>query len=212
MLKLLKSKSKQKVNYRDIYCRIFDSLLFKYSENSESRDCLKQLAYYGVKAVNEISKTREGFEYERLLKLFELTELVKTVIAVLTPNELMTVFPVEKRYDGKKYEMKDYFSTMEELQKIGMETVITKQIDYLLWDYMNRDVERFVINSMCILSDIHKFEIGKSIAEIWAEENGIGTYKLCKDETTGKQYLFDSKTGRSTAMKQAIPKHLKVIK
>lgn len=212
MFKLLKSKCKKKVNYCDIYCRIFDDLLIKFSDNSKDRKILKKLAYYGVKAVNEISETREGFEYERIIKLFELTELVKTIIALLTPNELITVFPIDKTYDGDKYQIKDYFSTMKELNKNGMDTIITSQIDYILWEYMNRDIERFEVNTMCILSDINRMETGKGIMEIWAEENGIDTYKVCKNETTNQEFLFNPKTGKSFSLKKQNPKYLQIVK
>lgn len=210
MFKVLSGR--KKTNYAVLYTRLFQETLNQYTENSEDRNCIKRLSYYGVKAVNELVKVKENTEYERINKLYEFIEVIKIAISLMTPNEMLTVFPIDKKYDGDKYEIKDYFYTMNELQKIGMNNIIAGQIDYLLWDYMNTDINRFLVNSMSISSDIYKRETGYGILDKWAEENCIGTYKLCKDETTGKQYLFDSKTGRSTAMKQAIPKHLKVIK
>ena len=48
--------------------------------------------------------------------------------------------------------------------------------------------------------------------EIFAEENGIDTYKICKDKTTGKQYIYNPKTCKSTAIRKSIPQYLKIIK
>lgn len=210
MLKLLKKQSRKKVDYKDIYCRNFDCLLSEYFSNTENKEYIKKLAYYGVKAVNEIS--RQELDYEQLVRLFEFMETVKTIIGLLTPKELTTIFPVDKEFDGNKYGMKDYFFTMKELEKIGMENMIAGQAEYLLWDYMNKDIGRFVVNSMCTCSELVKYETGKGIMEKWADDNGIDTYKLYKDETTNKQYLLNTKTGRSAGVKKRIPKYLKVLK
>ncbi|MCI8470360.1 MAG: hypothetical protein HFJ35_02550 [Clostridia bacterium] len=208
-LKLIKG-GKKTINYADIYLRLFDDTLNLYAVDIENKENLKRLAYYGVKAINEISKTKEDMEYEQILKLFEFSEVVKTVISLLTPNELITVFPIEKRYDGEKYQIKDYFFTMEELQKIGMNKIIANKIENLLWDYENIEIREFLANSLTILSDINKMETGESIMERWAKENNINTYRLYKDKTTNKKYLYDQK-GNQFIVKDKIPKYLKVI-
>ena len=179
MLKLLKNKVKPRINYKELYTRLFDYTLAKYN-GTENKEVIKQLSYYGVKAVNEIAK--ENLDYEQTLKLFELTEVVKTAMSLLTPNELITVFPVDKKYDGRKYQSKDYFYTMNELENIGMNNTIFEKIGCLLWDYVNVDTKQFLVNSLCALSAITRIETGKSFIETWAEENNIETYKLYRSE------------------------------
>lgn len=210
MLKLLKTDDKRKVDYKDIYCRNFDCLLSEYFSNTENKDYIKKLTYYGVKAVNEISE--QELDYEQLVKLFELTETVKTIIGLLTPKELTTIFPVDKEFDGNKYGMKDYFFTMKELEKIGMENMIAGQAEYLLWDYTNKDIGRFVVNSLSSLSSLIKYETGKGLMEKWTEDNGIVTYKLCKDEVTNKQFLYDPKNKTTIGVKKKVPRYLKLLK
>ncbi len=208
MLKLLKNKVKPRINYKELYTRLFDYTLAKYN-GTENKEVIKQLSYYGVKAVNEIAK--ENLDYEQTLKLFELTEVVKTAMSLLTPNELITVFPVDKKYDGRKYQSKDYFYTMNELENIGMNNTIFEKIGCLLWDYVNVDTKQFLVNSLCALSAITRIETGKSFIETWAEENNIETYKLYEDLTTNQQYLYNPKTGRTTPMKNA-HSYLKLVK
>ena len=212
MLKLVKTKPKKELDYALIYSKLFDKALNNYVDDEENKKYMKQLAFYGVKTVNEVMKKRESTEYEYLLKFFEFVEIVKTAISLLTPNELLTVFPIDKTFDGDKYETKDYFYTMNELKKIGMNNVVGSNIDYLLWDYMNSDINRFLVNSMSIMDDIYKMETGCGILEKWADENNISMYKVCKNETTNQEFLFEPKTGKSFSIKKQSPKYLQPVK
>lgn len=200
--------NKKTIDYASIYLKLFNEELNVY--DVENKNNLKRLSYYGVKAINEMLKKQEEFEYERLLALFEFLEIVKIAMSLLTPNQLITVFPVDKEYDGDKYKVKDYFYTMEKLKNIGMDNMIMGQIEHLLWDYENKDIRRFLVNDLSILSDINKIETGEGIAERWARENNINTYSLYEDKTTNKKYLYDQK-GNRFVVKNKIPKYLKVI-
>ena len=208
-LRVIEGKKKEEIPYMEIYRRLFLEELDKY-HNTENKENLKRLSYYGVKLVNKTSKDK--LNYEKTKELFELTETVKVVLSLLTPNELITIFPIKKQYDGAKYQFKDYFSTMEELQNIGMDNCILSQIDKLLWDYMNDDINHFTVRNISALSDLNKAETGKGLMEIFAEKNGIDMYKMCKDEVTGKEYLYDPKTGKSKAVKKKAPRYLKLVK
>lgn len=208
-LKLIKG-SKRTIDYVDTYARLFNDTLNRYSGDIENKSTLKRLAYYGVKVINEIFKTKENIEYERLLKLFEFSEVVKVIMSLLTPNELITVFPIEKRFDGDKYGIKDYFYTMKELKNIGINKIIANKIEDLLWNYENIELRKFSVNSISILSDINKMETGESIMERWAKENNIDTYRLYEDKTTNKKYLYDQR-GNEITIKNKIPRYLKVI-
>lgn len=207
-LKLIKTK---KINYEKIYMRLFEKALEQYTDNNEDVQALKRIAYYGVKLANMLYKECEDFDYEDLGEFFELTEMVKVAISLLTPNQLITVFPIDKRYDGNKFQCKDYFFTMGILKKMGMDTMIKSYVDYLLWDYMNADIGRFLVANICVLDDITKYETGKGLMEAWAEKNNIKTYKMYTDSTTGKKFLCDPETGKSFGVKKPIPEYLKLI-
>ncbi len=208
-LKLIKTK---KINYKEIYIRLFEKALEQYDNNTEDIQALKRIVYYGVKLTNMLYKERKDFNYEDLTEFFELTEMVKVSISLLTPSQLITIFPVDKKYDGNRFQYKDYFFTMSILEKMGMDTMIKGYVDYLLWDYMNSEINRFLVNSMCTLDDMTKCQTGKGIMETWAEENNIDTYKLCEDKASGSKFLYSPKTGKSVNVKKNIPRYLKMIK
>lgn len=204
-LRLIKTKN---IDYRDKYMKLFNLELSKYN-NPEDEGNIKKLAYYGVKVVNEIAQDKVN-NYQ-LEYLFEITEVIKTVISLLTPKQLMTIFPIEKRYDGAKYEIKDYFYTMAELEKIGLDNCILNKIDDLLWDYENYEIRRFLVASINILDTMQKERTGKSLLEIWAGKNGVDMYEMHEDKAVNKKYLYNSKTGKSIGIKN-ISSYLKIVK
>lgn len=208
-LRLLKTK---KINYKEIYLRLFENEIGEYIKDTENRQALKRISYYGVKFSNVIYKEHEEWNYEQLEEFLNVTEVVKVAISLLTPNELITVFPVDKSYDGNKYEIKDYFFTINELSKIGMNNMIMAKVEELLWDYENTDVRMFLVNSLCATSDLYKTETGEGIMEKWAKENNIPTYEIYTHTITNKQYLYNYQTGENTEIKKQAPKYLKLLK
>lgn len=210
MLRLIEGKKNERINYKEIYVRLFCKSLNEY-HGTEDNNNLKQISYYGIKAVNEILKD-EIYDYKELSEMFEVIEAIKIAISLLTPNELITVFPIEKRYDGEKYQIKDYYFTLEKLQQIGMNNIIRGRIDELLWDYQNKDIMDFQLNSINIISHLYKYETGESLAEKWAKENNIQTYQSYDNDLINKKYIYDTRSGRRIKLKQKKPRHLKILK
>lgn len=208
MLELIKPKT----DYIYKYTELFRKNLELYSNKTKDKEIFKKIAFYGVKAINKLMALEEYKDYEETIDILYLIESVKLAMSLLTPNELITVFPIEKRYDGDKYKIKDYFYTMKELQKIGMNNMIKENIEELLWNYENMEVRKFLANQLNLLSDLNRFEIGESIMEKWAKENDIATYEEYTDYYTGKKCLYNTKTGKEVEIKTSIPKYLKVIK
>ncbi len=85
------------------------------------KDTVKKIVFYGVKSIITKSKPTT---YDEAMHDFQLISVVKGLVGKLTPREFMTIFPINKKFDGDKYQMKDYFSTMESIEEIGMDTVI----------------------------------------------------------------------------------------
>jgi hypothetical protein len=81
-------------------------------------------------------------------------------MALLTPREFTNIFPIEKVYDGAKYETKDYFFTVQAIEKIGWDSVIDDDIVEFLWDYTNIYVSLFLVEMLGCTSDI---EIQKEV-------------------------------------------------
>lgn len=79
---------------------------------------------------------------------------VLNTIGLLTPRQLLNVFPVEKRYNGERYSTKDYFSTMQALEVYGMDRLIGKNASSLLWDYANIDTRYFLVGYWNVLDEL----------------------------------------------------------
>lgn len=160
------------------------------SGNSD-RDAMKRAVYFGVKYCGV---AREGSDPDLLLKnTFTMTALV----GMLTPAELVTVFPVSKTFSGELTQSKDYFSTMAKLKKNGIDSIIGESVENLLWDYVNTDIEFFTIRRMGLVDQLRREEGKPGMIE---EFFGHKPKYLCKGEG-GKEYLFDPATGRTSKVR-----------
>jgi hypothetical protein len=198
----------------DLYDKAYNNVLEAYNNNSSQdvKPLIKKLIVYGVKMVNSKSKheaiTEEQAEYD-----FNFVELIKTCMASLTPNEFVNIFPIEKTFDGHKYETKDYFYTRDYIAGLDQVKPIGEEILNLLWEYTNREVRMFNVRSLGYISNLRQFQGEPSLMEEWADTIGIKTYTKLTDDK-GKEFMFDKETGKTTKIKKSKPKprYLKVIK
>lgn len=138
-------------------------------------------------------------------------QFIKAVISTLTPVELDNIFPIDKTYNGERYQSKDYFYTIRAIKAVGENEEIGDKLNDLLWDYQNLQLTLFTVNLMSVVSDIRRSQGEKGIFEKFAEENGLSTYRVFKDEK-GKEFIQDSVTGEVFKARKPIPRYLKVIK
>lgn len=139
--------------------------------------------------------------------LFETMDNIFNMLGGLTLRNFVTTFPIEKTYDGDKYECKDYFFTMNVLNKMECDKPIGRQaISELFWDYENNDLRHLYVEYMSATSALYKEQTGKGIAEQFCEEHGIPTYTVNRD--TG--IIKDNATGDIKKMKRK--SHLQFVK
>lgn len=153
-----------------------------------------------------ISEVLYQYNRETIESCIGLCDAVIAGISQLTPAELLNTFPVEKRFDGKRWGTKDYFVTMAELDKIGMDTVIGyDHVLDLLWDYANDDIRKFLVNYLRLMSAKRRQQGRLGIVEEFCIMNGIKTYTQHKDPDTGEVTFIDRKayaeTRRADTMK-----------
>jgi len=141
------------------------------------------LILWGVKSLKERFKL-DSFEDE-----LYLYETVIQLIQQVTPRQFMNIFPIDKDYDGNKYDCKDYFYTIKKSKQYGLDNRITDAFEFL-WDYWNRETSQFVISYMSVMSDISKKETGRSLLEEFATEQGIKTY--AKKEINGETFFIEN--------------------
>lgn len=171
---------------------------------TENRDNIKRavfyaVKYYGLKSVIH-KHSSELQTYKDVQDDFTFLECVKSIMARLTPLELMQIFPIRKTYDGDKWQCKDYFYTIEELKKYSMDEPLgIDGLEDFLWDYWNKDLFEFSSTAFSIISNMYRVQNGgKSIMEQWAEKQGIDTY------TTNKKagYMINNSTGEIHKLKK----------
>ncbi|EOO30751.1 hypothetical protein IIU_05068 [Bacillus cereus VD133] len=211
-LRVIDGITKEKPDYFEIYHRMFANAILEMKEENAtgtcSRDVYKKVVFSGVRFINQTAESQGyGHAQVRFLLICKINEIMKHI----TPREFMTIFPIAKEYKGKKYGMKDYFSTMRSMKGMGMDTPIGENVREFLWSYHNwEDITEFVVNFMEVISEIRRYEGGKGLVEELLEEKGITAYTLCKD-SNGKEYLANSDTGEVTPIRKARPRYLKPI-
>ena len=74
----------------------------------------------------------------------------------LTPEELLRMYPVEKKFNGTRWNEKDYFYTMDKLRCWPADQPLggANDVACLLWDYQNWDLDEVLIEWMHVLGDL----------------------------------------------------------
>lgn len=189
------------------------SLYFEYKYGyNDNADNLKAV-YYGVKYYSKLDI--DSLDICDLLRIMCEQQDIKTIISQLTLNDLMKLFPIIKDYDGRKYECKDYYSTMEYIQtkniyqKIGIDGV-----DDFFWNYYNSDIMNFSVKELIVSDRMRRLMGKKSIMESFIEDMGlqdeIHTYTYNKIDNV----MIDNVTGESIQLSERknIPKEAKYFK
>ena len=120
----------------------------------------------------------------------EIISDVECDIGKLTPRELAQLFPAEKRYDGEKYQVKDYFTSTEFLNSLEDKPMGAEGALNFLWDYMNPQLMMFNMLVMKVIDADRKRQGKPSMGEEFAKEMGIPLYTKTTDED-GNPVLMD---------------------
>lgn len=203
----------RKDEYRyDLYLNAFHNTVNQYAEAPNIHDRkmhIKRAVFYGVKAI--ILKEKPKYITRQIAELnFQFGSTIRLLIGLLTPSEFMTIFPIEKEYNGHKWGFKDYFytrdyiNTLDPSKPIGQEEAL-----HFIWEYHNWDITEFNVELMGYLSDLRQLEGYPSLAEEWAEMNGIETHTVHEDDK-GNTYII--KDGKTLKLGKPRPRHLRVVK
>lgn len=165
-------------------------------------------SWCNVKRENDRLKIGEYLNsLEESQATFRLIDAIFTVCGCLTLRNFVITFPIDKTYDGAKWECKDYFSTMKVLSKMDWDKPIGRdELSELLWDYENADLRRVYIEFTTAMSAIYRAQTGKGIAEKFCEDYGIDTYLV--DKETG--IMKDNQTGDIIKPKRV--SHIQIVK
>lgn len=204
-LTVIKNHEKQKPDYVSLHLRAAQRAVENYRQTDNRSDILKAVNH-GVRAATGCERRKHD-----PLHLLNLCEGVMSFISLITPRELMQLFPIEKIYDGERWGTKDYFSTIEALVQYNLNELIREEAYTFIGDYMNYMLFRFHTNHICAANDLQRHKTGKGFMEMFCEDNGIKTYTMHTDTATGKRYLYDSEENKSFKISRPIPRGFKII-
>lgn len=177
--------------------------------DQDEKEFSKKFIFLMTKAL--ASRIERKISYEDSQSLLNVMLSITDMMAGLTPMEFMQVFPIPKEYDGNKYGVKDYFSTMEYVRGFPQDGPIGQEdILGFLMEYYNPDVLKFNVRMVSVISDIREMEGQMRVAEEFAAENGIPTYSFYEKEGI----MVNRQTGEVTKVhrpKTRIPKYMRVV-
>lgn len=178
------------INKYPLYLKAFNEKVICSLKEDVIDDNFKQVIFYGVKVVNGI---QEAKTYDDELAIFQIISVLKDLIKQLTPNEFMNIFPVEKDFKGYKYEMKDYYSSMEYVNTLDLNKPIGDNTLMLLAEYMNKDIHRFFVKSVISLSDLRQHEGHIDMFEEFMASQGMETPNTFKNAKGEAMYVRNGK-------------------
>lgn len=203
-------------NINFAWSRIIQSTAENFNQNNPTQNDLMKVAYAGVKYIVGLKNIKHAYEkldmeypedINSIETTFNLISSIFTVMSGLNPRNFMMTFPVSKEFDGEKWCSKDYFTTMNEINKLDIDKPIgVKNMENLLWDYQNDLISGYYAEFLCTASAMRRAQGGKGIMEEWCEEMNIPTYTINKKDG----YILNNQTGSISKFKQH--GNLKVVK
>ena len=152
--------------------RIVKNTVDDYLKDESDRTAFKRLVLWCGRELVYEQEHKEDYETENL---FTISELYKSLVASLTYREFMEIYPIDKRYDGARWGTRDYYSTMEFLSDIDLDSKISNEENLmdLFWEYDNWELLDVASASMCIMSAMSRKLLGVDPAEAFftKEEN-----------------------------------------
>ncbi len=179
----------------NIYVNAFDREMNKNKDDfPEKPDNINKLITYGIKVIN--LEPEQEMTLDKLEAKFGLMGMINYFIGQLTPRELMNLYPIEKTYDGEKYQAKDYYYTKKYMNSLPQNNSIGEgKVLRVLWQYVNNVLMDYFFNLSDTLDELEIAKGRKSATEQFFDDVGIGTCTVHEDSNSNK-YIVDS-TGKT---------------
>lgn len=209
----LEEKQKQLENKRSKEKELYKKMF--YNAKDVYISAFWGVRYLGKFGMEDLREKRDlGYDdyLKNLQELFADTMSVDFVLSRMTLKNFINFFPIDKEYNGEKFMSKDYWSTLEMLKTLDAyesKLMIGPEIDDLLMDYWNRDIIRYSVYKMMLLSEMNKLQTGKNLLEQYIEDNNIEDIETVK-KLDDKHYI--SSDGKVFKESVHVPKYLKLIK
>lgn len=171
-----------------------------------NKDIRIKLVFYGIHC---ISRFKDPITSDEWFDLANTNQIILHTIETLAPRDFLRIFPLEKRYDGEKYEVKDYFSSMQAINEYGIDRRIENAIDFL-FDYMNLLVHLYCVRSLSITEFLIIDSGGISPASEFFHNEGIFEMPTYKGDN-GTEYVVN-KFGKPIKLNKYKKSHVRRVK
>lgn len=165
-------------------------------EEAVSKQTITNKVVY-ASIMNFMTRDYERMYYEESVRYdFEIHSIM-CFIGELTPREFMGLFPVSKFY-YKSEDWKNYFTVMEIVKENGIDNKIEKPFEFMM-EYLNNNVNRFMVQVMNVMSQRHRFEKGKHINEDFYKSLGVNFENerfLLVKETAVRNTFLDTENNK----------------
>lgn len=184
----------------------------KTKDDAVFHQVLIQATYLGVQT---IIRQPKAADLSHAKEQFKFASILKNMLSSFTMRELVNTFPIAKRYDGEKYETRDYWSTKqsisEYMKKYGLnyDDQLGENVLELLYEYENTLLMLFTVECMSSISNINSFTGGISLFEEFAASQGHETTNTFKD---AKGHSYYVQKGKPVRIKSSKANHLKLVK
>ncbi len=126
--------------------------------------------------ITSFEENENNKDMESLIFNYTLTQFVLRLLEGLTPRQVLTVFPIEKSFNGYKYEFKDYYSSMNEVNELGIDKPLTYKTakEFLMKCMIGRFMFNVGVSMMSIVSDYNNWDVSdimKFMLEIKSERH-----------------------------------------
>lgn len=220
MLKLIKSTPKSEL-YGRAYMRKLEKWVKEGGAKKSNPTLLMSTVFLGTKTIISSGGKDRPKDLESLMDRFEHAEALRLLMSRLTPVQFMNTFPIDKTYDGDRYECKDYFYTIEKARALDQDSPIGDKIEDFLWDYMNMNTRLFQVEMLGLASDIAVAMGEPSFMERISAEEGTPLYYMdekkkeitgpVKIEKVGDDYYVDRAEAKTVPLKKPMPDYLKIV-
>lgn len=140
----------------------------------------------------------DGETDKELRALWQMYDSMIALAACLSPAKIAQLFPAEKEYNGAKYDMKDYFTSVAAVEQAGGWQKFKDEDAVLsfLMDLSNRDITRCCIAGLRLISEMRERQGEKSLADEFMEEQTGLPYHIPKwfgeaRDKAGRVYITD---------------------
>lgn len=142
---------------------------YKFNYNYDFMSKIITTSFITLFEENENNKNMESMIFN-----YTLLKLILRLLEGLTPRQVLGLFPIEKSYDGEKYQAKDYYSSIETVNNLGIDIPLNYETakEFLMECMIGRFMFKTGVSMMTLVSDYNNWDVTDVMGFIQEIKNG----------------------------------------